>query len=430
MNRNTHFAGHDAAVRGEAPLRSKKQKKLAFWFRYGPAEHTELFHALPRLIEVLAQHCEVHYYGLKSDKPIPPPILANAVVHHLPAMINRASVADKIVKTLLWYFWVPWIALRCRTSGINAVFVDETLPGLAWLGRIFFNPQIAMMVADFFGDVYLARCPLGRPLRSLIRAIDFAAWRKLPVIFTRTKYTTSVLARHGIPEARMHVVYDPCDFSLYHPLPDKSACKARFGYAPDELVLVHHGILHPNKGNDRIIAALAGLKNELPQIRLLLVGSGPEENRLKKLTRDLKVHDLVRFTGWLPTPQKVNLALNAADIGLVMRVGHESDHFHITGTLVHNMACGLPLLAARLAGICEIVREGETGLLFDATDMHEFTAKLKMLASDPRLRARLGNAAHSLALQLFDLESVARQTALPLLSLLGIKTDLECCAKK
>lgn len=73
-------------------------------------------------------------------------------------------------------------------------------------------------------------------------------------------------------------MYDPCDLNLYRPLPDaeRAAARQSFGFAPDDIVLVHHGILHPNKGNDWILRALADIRAEVPQLRYLLIGDGPE----------------------------------------------------------------------------------------------------------------------------------------------------------
>jgi len=63
--------------------------KIALWFRYGPAEHTELFHAMPEIVRRLAEHAEVHYFGLRSSKPIPKMITEHAVIHNLPFSITK-----------------------------------------------------------------------------------------------------------------------------------------------------------------------------------------------------------------------------------------------------------------------------------------------------------------------------------------------------
>jgi glycosyltransferase involved in cell wall biosynthesis len=103
-----------------------------------------------------------------------------------------------------------------------------------------------------------------------------------------------------------------------------------------------------------------------------------------------------------------------------MRTGKQSDDFHMTGALVHNMACGLPLLAARLGGVSEVVKENRNGLLFNPTDMEEFKAKLAQLILNSQDRVRYGVAAAEDARVHFDMRRVTESTVSPLLSLAGI----------
>jgi glycosyltransferase involved in cell wall biosynthesis len=393
-----------------------KQPKIALWFRYGPAEHTELFHAMPEIVKALSRHAEVHYFGLKSRKPIPAAILQNATVHSLPFYVNRSSNRDKLLKTAIWVLCLPWIGLVCRLRGFDAVYIDETVPLTAGIARAFFGPNVAFSIVDFFPEIYFGHSRLLRPAVRLLRAIELAAWRRLPVVFTRAVSTQTWLVQRGLQANRIHPVYDPCDFTIYRPV-DRSAARRRFGYAPDDIVLVHHGILHPNKGNDRVLRALAQARRTLPAIRYLLVGDGPEMPRLKALASELGIADIVQLTGWLPKMTDVNEALNAGDIGLVMRIGDQSDDFHMTGALVHNMAAGLPILAARLGGVSEVVRDGDAGLLFDPNDADQFTTALMRLSRDPALRAQMGQRAYVLARELFDMTKVTQATVQPLLSL-------------
>ncbi len=390
--------------------------RLAFWFRYGPAEHAELFHAIPEIVAALDREVEVHYFGFRSSKPIPEAIRAHAVIHNLPWRVDRQNQGDKWRKSLLWILLLPWLGLWCRALRIRAVYLDETVPLSAGLARIFFGRRVAFSVVDFFTDIYLGGSSLTRVVARAVKALDLAVWRRLPLIFTRAQATRTFLAAHGVRADRVHAVYDPCDFDLFHPV-DRAAARQRYGFGPADIVLVHHGILHPNKGNDRILQALAAQRAELPAVRYLLIGDGPDMARLRELARTLAIEDRVVFTGWLPQCEDVNQALNACDIGLVMRVGHESDNFHMTGALIHAMAVGLPILAARLGGVSEVVREGDAGLLFDPSDMAEFGAKLRQLSADPALRARCGARALALARDLFAMDRVTQATVAPLLDL-------------
>ncbi len=397
---------------------TESRPKIAFWFRYGPAEHTELFHAIPHIVEALSAHAEVHYYGLRSERPLPPIIANLAKVHHLPFRVRRTASRDKVWKTMLWVALLPWVAWHSRWLGIRAVYIDETVPLTAPLARLFFGRRVAFTVADFFPEIYWGHKSALRPLVRLIRALDFAAWRRLPVLFTRAGATKTYLVANGVPAERIYPVYDPCDFAIYHPETRETA-RRQFGYSPNEVVVVHHGILHPNKGNDRILRVLARARQQAPELRFLLVGDGPERLRLEKLAQELGVANAVQFTGWLPRMQDVNMALNAGDIGMVMRVGMQADDFHMTGALVHNMACGLPILTARLGGVAEIIHENDAGLLFDPDDAEALLTQLLRLTRDTGLRQRLGARALELAHTHFDMATVTQKTVAPLLRLAG-----------
>jgi glycosyltransferase involved in cell wall biosynthesis len=394
------------------------RKKIALWFRYGPAEHAELFHALPDLVRELSLRCDVCYFGMRGRRETPPAIARDARVEYVPFSVDRTSHRDKFFKTLLWVLYLPIVALRCRRRGVDAVYIDETIPLTALIARVFFGPRVAITVADFFVDIYLARPGPSRWLGRLLRTIDFAAWRRLPLIFTRARNTRDYLGRHGIAPERVVPVYDPCDMTVYRPV-DRARARARFGFQGSDVVLVHHGILHPNKGNDLILRWLAPLTKSHPGLRYLLVGDGPEMARLKSLCSELGLERSVQLTGWLPSLDDVNEALNAGDIGLVMRVGQEADNFHMTGALVHSMACGLPILGARLGGVSEVVEEGVSGFLFQPDNGGEFQKKLLALVDDAVLRSRMGRAALAKARESFDMRSVVLQTTGPLFALAG-----------
>jgi glycosyltransferase involved in cell wall biosynthesis len=375
-----------------------------------------LCHALPGLLARLAASAEVHYFGLRSAHPPAIALPPGVRFHDLPLRVDRGSSRDKVIKTALWVAALPWVARRCRRLGIDAVYIDETIPLTASIALRHFGPNVAMTVADVFTDVYAGRSRLVRLLRPRLNAADERAWRRLPLIFTRARSAGAYLVERGVPPNVIRTVYDPCDFGLYHP-GDRAAARRRWDYADDDIVLVHHGILHPNKGNDWIVEALSGLFPRHPNLRFLLVGDGPEMPRLRQMVRDRGLGERVRLTGWLPSPADVCEALNACDIGLVMRRGARSDDFHMTGALVHNMACGLPILAARLGGVMEVVREGETGWLFSPADPEDFAAKLEAAMARPDRRAEYGRRAHAVARDLFDIDGVIRDTAGPLLDL-------------
>jgi glycosyltransferase involved in cell wall biosynthesis len=167
----------------------------------------------------------------------------------------------------------------------------------------------------------------------------------------------------------------------------------RRSYDRAELRLLTAGRLIPRKGIDRLLRALARARAEHPHIRLTVVGSGPEEARLRLLARELGLDAAVEFRGFVDQPQ-LPACYEQADAFAFPTL---RDPFGIV--LLEAAASGLPLLASRLGGATgDLVRHGESGLVADPYDIGAMAAALVALATDPGLRQRLGRAAHAATL--------------------------------
>ncbi len=373
------------------------KKKIAFLHRYGLEGWVCCGgHAIPDLIANLSKSTEIHFYGPHTTETKNPELRSSLRMHELPHTWDRARPYDKITKTILWYFWLPIIGIRCRLNGTQLIWNDETVPLTAPILQIFYGRNIAITVMDFFMRIYTENHPRLHGLRDFIERIDFAAWRKLPLIFTKVLYTQEFLAERGVPKEAMHLYRNPIDHTKFHPVNEatRKTTRKAFGFTDDDIVLSHHGILHPNKGNDWILNRLSELKNDLPHLKYLLIGDGPEMRTLKQLASKLGIDDRIVFAGWLPSEDALNNALASADIGLVMRIGQETDHFHMTDTLAHEMACAKPILAVNLKGIAEIIQDKENGFLFSPNQPSEFCSKLSTLATIPEFRMQLSKQAH------------------------------------
>ncbi len=401
----------------------KSPRKIAFLHRYGLAGWIRCGgHCLPRVFEILhAQGVELHVYGPASHDTLAPEHARHVILHTLPFTWNRANPRHKWTHTMLWYLCQPMVCLHCRVSGIDAVFHDETLPLSGWIMRLFFGRRTALTVMDFFMRIYTQDRPLLRPVGRVVEWLDLCAWKRMPVLFTKVTHTQSFLMAAGIPASHLFIARNPCNHRVFHPVSpeERTAARQRLGLGPDDFVLTHHGIMHPNKGNDWLLRRLAELAEPLPALKLILIGDGPARRSLEQLAGTLRIADRVTFTGWLPTEEDLNLALNAGDVGLVMRIGQETDHFHMTDTLSHEMACAKPILAINLRGIAEVIQNGENGLLFSHENPAEFREQLMALHGSAERRAALGRAALATSLMVSDMETCARQLALPLLALAG-----------
>lgn len=159
--------------------------------------------------------------------------------------------------------------------------------------------------------------------------------------------------------------------------------RRQLGLSHDERLLVAVGRLSPEKGIDVLIDALARLR--APQVRLALVGDGPERERLHARADRAGLAERVAFVGHVATPGDY---LQAADI-VVLPSRSEG----IPNVALEAMALGRPLVATAVGGTPEIVVDGVSGILVRADDSECLAAALDHVLADSDLAARLADGA-------------------------------------
>ncbi len=396
---------------------ASSKKRIAFLFRYGFKDHAELHQIIPEIVERLGRESDVLYVGPNARR-IPDECRFPGVRYlGVPFTVNRASPLDKLVKTGLWYLFLPFLALYLRFWRADLVWIDESIPLAGLIVELLSGRPTALTVADFFMEVYREKYPWLAPLSAAALWLDQCAWRRAVCIVTRAESTKEYLVSQGVNPSNVFVLRDAFKLDVFKPERNEEL-RRRYGFEPEDVVICHHGIMHPNKGIGRVLEWLAPVLRDDPRLKFLVVGGGGELPRLKAVVEQANLQRQVIFTGWLPNSREVAAHLNSGDIGLVMRVGQFTDHFHVTGTLIHCLMCGLPVLAARLKGISEIVTEGTEGCLFDPGNKDEFLGKLARLKADPALRARMGEAGRRRAVAEFDPAIITENTVKTLRSFL------------
>ena len=131
--------------------------------------------------------------------------------------------------------------------------------------------------------------------------------------------------------------------------------------------------------------------------RLLVVGAGPEETRLVEDLRQRGLLDVSQLTGAVP-PQRVPALLASMDVAVAP--ARADGHFYFSPLkLFEYMAAGLPIVAASIGQIPEIIQDGVNGLLCAPGDGSAMAAAIDRVRGDPVLAARLGAAARETVLQ-------------------------------
>ena len=203
---------------------------------------------------------------------------------------------------------------------------------------------------------------------------------------------------------RVEVIYNAVDWSALAQTMTRDDLRASLGIPAESPVACIIARLTEQKGHRDLLAALASTPALAP-MHLVVVGDGELRGELGERARSLSLSDRVHFVG--PRRDLGNL-LSASDL-FVMPSLWEG----LPLSMILAMGAGLAVVATRVAGIPEVVRDGETGLLVSPADPPGLGGAMARLVGDPTLRARLGSAAKAFVLPRFGVDNyVASVSAL------------------
>jgi len=177
------------------------------------------------------------------------------------------------------------------------------------------------------------------------------------------------------------VVPNFVDCNLYERSTDK-ALREKFA-SPDEGILIHISNFRPIKRVEDVIEIFS-LVRKKTKARLLMVGDGPDRPKAEWLANTHGIADDVLFLG---KQSNMSQVLSIADILLLPS---EMESFGLVA--LEAMACEVPVIATRVGGIPEVVREGIDGFLYNVGDVSSMAEGCLTILGDPQLRITMGEA--------------------------------------
>jgi glycosyltransferase involved in cell wall biosynthesis len=152
------------------------------------------------------------------------------------------------------------------------------------------------------------------------------------------------------------------------------------------------GGLRPWHGVDVLPTLLDRLAPRHHNLCMVIAGDGPLRRELESDLEQRGLSPRVRFTGAVPHEEVAEL-ICGFDVAVAPYPRLEHPFYFSPLKLFEYMACGVPVAAPRIGQIAEVVRDGETGLLYPPGELDGLAAACDRLLSDPALRRRLGQAA-------------------------------------
>ncbi|SEC07059.1 glycosyltransferase family 4 protein [Paenibacillus sp. GP183] len=170
----------------------------------------------------------------------------------------------------------------------------------------------------------------------------------------------------------------------YKPIDEIQKRESRevFGYQSSDFLMFYAAEFNENKNQQLLIQALALLKVEAPQAKLLLAGDGPFQEACRELAVKLEVEGSVHFLGHR---NDIPALLPLCDVALAssLREG-------LPVNILEAMACGLPVVASENRGHSELVKDTVNGFVIRNLDSRQFAARLVELYKSDELRKKFG----------------------------------------
>ena len=270
-------------------------------------------------------------------------------------------------------------AAQCYLGQLRGRFdvILDSANGIPFFTPLFSNiPKLAMVhhVHDrvFFRELPRHLAHLGCFLEQWCMP---RFYRDVPFI-TVSNSSRDALVRLGIPPAQISTLYNAVDHTRYRP-----------GLKSKTPLLVYLGRLRHYKSIDVALRALPAVLRVVPDLRFSIAGSGLAETSLRALTRQLGLTDHVRFHGHVSDREKIRLLQQAhVTVNPSMKEGWGL-------TVLEANACGTPVVGANVAGLCDSIRHGETGLLVPYADPQALAACLQELLTDHDRRQEMSRNA-------------------------------------
>jgi glycosyltransferase involved in cell wall biosynthesis len=232
-------------------------------------------------------------------------------------------------------------------------------------------------------------------------------WRHVPgVLIGVCEKTRERLLSFGCPPDKIAVTYNGIDLARFDPAnEDRESARRALGLE-GRLVVGTIGAMTgpemldgPGKGQHVLVRAVAQLKDEFPDLTVLLVGDGPARHKVERIVAECGIGDRVVFAG-----QRFDVShlLSAMDIYCLASIHGE----FFPNSIVEAMSMELPWIGSDIAGLAELTAGGAAGWVSPPGDVDALAANLRRLAGDGTLRRERGLTGRGEVEKRFTIEKV------------------------
>lgn len=223
-------------------------------------------------------------------------------------------------------------------------------------------------------------------------------------VITVSPQVNGYLESKGLKSAdEITPIYSAPDLERFDPSLDPGGLRAELGLAPENLVAIMVARLAPEKGHAHLVEAAALLRPEFPHARYLFAGTGRSRPEIEARIARHGLETTILLTGFRTDVPRL---LAVSDVFVLSPTAGES----LGTSILEGFLMRLPAVATDVGGVCESVRDGETGFLVAPADPRALADALRKLFLDRDLRRRFGEAGRAMVLREFTPSQLAEKT--------------------
>ncbi|AGB42258.1 glycosyltransferase [Halobacteroides halobius DSM 5150] len=214
------------------------------------------------------------------------------------------------------------------------------------------------------------------------------------VIVISNYHKNELLENDFCNEEKIEVVYNGINTNHFTPKP--------FNIEDNITRITQISRLEPHKGHLDLISAFERVYMDNKNIRLLIVGTGSQEKKLKRIVRDRNLEESISILGFR---KDIKAILNKTDIFVLPSY---DEGFPLS--ILEAMSMGVPIISTNIAGIPEMIEENKSGFLIKPGDINNLKAKIELLINDLKLRKQMADCCMNKSRQLFDVSNMVSNT--------------------
>ena len=309
--------------------------------------------------------------------------------HEIPALVTPIQPRNDITA----FFQLLKLLRRERFDIVHTHTAKAGLLGrvAAWLTRV------PIVVHTYHAFPFHDFMPRWR--RRLFIALERLARPFTDSFITLSESDRRAGREHGILSwADSRTIYTGIDYQKIDAAADRDVTRNALGIPQDQPVIAMVGRLDRQKAPELLVDAFAQVARSVPDALLVIVGDGELRPTIEAKISTLGLENRVRILGFRDDVPSI---VRAADVFAFSSLWEAMGR-----AMVEAMLVGTPPVAPAIYGIPEVVKHGETGLLYDVGNVPQLAESLIQLLRTPAERARLGRNAQQLTRRLFDVREM------------------------